>query len=147
MNTEDILKQCKMPEASSDLKARIAGATRGEWEKIDNKSTAEFPREMWRLVLALAASVLIVVAGNVTNSLITGQASDDSQGPTACVDNTKDTIKDDDEIAIGASAKLSSFVRSEQPVDISSITRMRETIDKEFKDENAQSDRAEEKVP
>ncbi|OGV66029.1 MAG: hypothetical protein A2283_08570 [Lentisphaerae bacterium RIFOXYA12_FULL_48_11] len=139
MNTdsdpENILKKYKLRQPSSDLKARIASATHAEWGR-GNEGRAvfvDFSAPMWRLAVSLAASLLIAVAGNFVNNMITAPFAGGDQNSAVTFEPTVNAGVDKD---LDVPARIQSVARAYQPVDMADFVKIRETLSRELEDMN-----------
>jgi hypothetical protein len=139
LNPENVLKKYKLREPSSDLKTRIASATREEWIEKENKtSVVEYSVPLWRLAVGLAASLLIAVIGNSVNNIMTEPLTQNNQNVTITPDLNANADLEAD-VIIPARIKL--VLGARQSADVADFMKIREVLNRELEDVNGLSDK------
>jgi hypothetical protein len=124
MDPESMLRRFRLREPSAGVREKIDRTTRGEW--VGKGIAVEFNAVAWRLVASLAASVLIILGGNVVNNvMVVRNDLVQRNGPVAAQPVVDADIPHD---LIGA--RLATVLSTEAGID--GFIRMREVLRREM---------------
>ncbi|MDD4869876.1 MAG: hypothetical protein PHR77_04890 [Kiritimatiellae bacterium] len=140
LNPENVLKKYKLREPSSDLKMRIASATRAEWNGGNEGRVyvVDFSASIWRLAMGLAASLLIAVIGNSVNNIMIAPLTQNNQNVTITSDSNENADLEAD-VIIPVRIKL--VLGTRQPTDVADFVKIREVLNRELEDANGLFDK------